>query len=334
MKAYYQPYILQFKREAGTSRGILKTKKTYILTIENEEDRGVGECALFEGLSADDIPNYEEVLEWTCDNITLDFRELYEKLRPYPSIQIGVEQALLNLYQKEDLYFDTAFYKGEEGIPINGLIWMGSMDFMRQQFDEKIAQGYRCIKFKIGVNWVKEKEYLQQIRQQYSAEELEIRVDANGAFSNKEVKSVLEELLRLHIHSIEQPIKAGNREKMAQLCKTTPVPIALDEELIGCFYKAEKKLLLEQIMPQYIILKPSLIGGFRGSEEWIELAQKLDIAWWITSALESNIGLNAIAQFTASLPIKMPQGLGTGGLFTNNFKSKLFIENCKLRHEK
>ena len=330
MKATFQKHILNFKNPAGTSRGILKTKETFVLTIEQEGKKGVGECALFRGLSADDVPEYEEKLNWTCQNIHLGKEALWEELIEFPSIQIGVEQAFLNLELGDDVYFSSDFTNGIKGIPINGLIWMGDISFMKAQIEEKLKQGFRCLKLKIGTHWKEEYKILMELRNQFPTEQLEIRVDANGAFSFEVAKKVLDQLFQLQIHSIEQPIQAGNISEMITLCKETPTPIALDEELIGIFQLEEKKELLQTIQSQYIILKPSLVGGFKGSLEWIELAENQNIKWWITSALESNIGLNAIAQFTSSLPNKMPQGLGTGGLFTNNFPSKLEVKKDRL----
>ncbi|MEG0188636.1 MAG: o-succinylbenzoate synthase [Algoriella sp.] len=304
--------------------------------MEEDGKEYIGECGLFVGLSFDDRPEYEEKLQWVCDNLDLGIEELWSQLREWPSIQFGVEQAFQSLFANRyndnytdklnpDLY-ESAFSKGEKGIQTNGLIWMGSIDFMRDQIKEKLAIGYTCLKLKIGVDWENEFKIIQQLRQDFSAEELELRVDANGGFTFEEAKVVLEQLAELKIHSIEQPIKAGNIEQMAELCATTPTPIVLDEELIGIVFQEDKLTLLEKIKPQYIILKPSLVGGVRGSLEWINAADAYEIPFWITSALESNVGLNAIAQWTAILYPEMPQGLGTGGLFTNNFPSRLALK--------
>ncbi len=229
-----------------------------------------------------------------------------------------------------DLYFPSDFTEGKDSIKINGLIWMGDVNYMQSQIEEKIRDNFSCIKLKIGTDWDSEKEILKSLRKEFSKDQIELRVDANGAFSLEQAKVVLQELADLDIHSIEQPIEAGNWKAMADLCKNTPTPIALDEELIGVLNFESKKDLLREISPQYIILKPSLIGGFSGSDEWIDLAEKNNIGWWITSALESNIGLNAIAQYTYTKNSPMPQGLGTGGLFTNNFPSPLALEGEKL----
>lgn len=336
MKASFEPYTLIFKNPSGTSRGVLTEKLTYLFTIEEDGKEYIGECGLFVGLSFDDRPEYEEKLQWVCDNLDLGIEELWSQLREWPSIQFGVEQAFQSLFANRyndnytdklnpDLY-ESAFSKGEKGIQTNGLIWMGSIDFMRDQIKEKLAIGYTCLKLKIGVDWENEFKIIQQLRQDFSAEELELRVDANGGFTFEEAKVVLEQLAELKIHSIEQPIKAGNIEQMAELCATMPTPIVLDEELIGIVFQEDKLTLLEKIKPQYIILKPSLVGGVRGSLEWINAADAYEIPFWITSALESNVGLNAIAQWTAILYPEMPQGLGTGGLFTNNFPSRLALK--------
>ena len=324
--ATFKQYLLQFKNPSGTSRGVLHTKETFFLEILEGDKKGIGECALFRGLSFDDVPDYEEKLTWLCENINQDSAYLKKELLHFPSIWFGYEQAILNVKHGENLYFPSDFTEGKSSIKINGLIWMGNVDFMQTQIEEKLELGFDCIKLKIGVDWNSEKEILRKLREKFPKEQLELRVDANGGFTFEEAKIVLKELYELGIHSIEQPIKAGNLEEMKLLCATTPTPIALDEELIGVVDFEEKRKLLEKIKPQYIILKPALIGGFSGTDEFISLAENLGIGWWITSALESNIGLNAIAQYTFSKGNKMPQGLGTGGLFTNNFESNLQLE--------
>ena len=328
--ATFNQYILNFKQPSGTSRGVLNTKETYFIEITEDDKKGIGECALFRGLSFDDDDDYEAALEWACRNINLSFEELQEELVNHPSIIFGIEQALANLKHQGDLYFPSDFTEGKDSIKINGLIWMGNAEFMQSQIEEKLKNNFTCIKLKIGVDWQSEKEVIKSIRNKFPKEQIELRVDANGAFSPEQAKLVLEELSELEIHSIEQPIQAGNWKAMAELCKNTPTPIALDEELIGVLNIESKKELLKAIKPQYIILKPSLIGGFSGSDEWINLAEKNNIGWWITSALESNIGLNAIAQYTYNKENPMPQGLGTGGLFTNNFPSPLTLKGENL----
>ncbi len=329
-KATYKQYLLEFKEASGTSRGVLTTKETYYLEITEGEKKGTGECGIFRGLSYEDIPEYEEKLEWLCENINENKKLLRKELLHFPSIWFGYEQAMLNLKNGEDLYFPSDFTEGYSSIKINGLIWMGDSTSMHQQIEEKLNERFDCIKLKIGTDWKAEKEILKELRQKFPKEDLEIRVDANGGFSFEEAKTVLKELAALGIHSIEQPIKAGNTADMAELCAITPTPIALDEELIGILNFDDKKELLEMIKPQFIILKPSLVGGFSGTDEWISFAEKLNIGWWITSALESNIGLNAIAQYTFTKNPKIPQGLGTGGLFINNFETRLILHGDQL----
>lgn len=326
MKAEYFKYILQFKRPGGTSRGVLHEKETFILEISEDGKKGIGECALFRGLSFDDHPDYEDKLQWLCEHIHLNPEALKEALKEFPSIWFGYEQTILNLKEGGKLYFPSEFTERKAAIIINGLIWMGDVAYMQEQIQNKLDQGFHCIKLKIGVDWESEYKILQELRAKFSADLLELRVDANGGFTKDESSTVLQQLADLHIHSIEQPIKAGYVNDMAELCAKTPIPIALDEELIGVIDFNEKRRLLETVKPQYIILKPSLIGGISGSDEWIALAEEQNIGWWITSALESNIGLNAIAQYTFTKKNPMPQGLGTGALFSNNFESDLELK--------
>ncbi len=334
MKATFQKYILNFKQASGTSRGILRTKETFFLFISDESSEGVGECGLFRALSIDDRPDYEEKLQWLCENINSEKDELLSELKEFPSIQFGLEQALLSLKNSNKFeLFPSEFTKGNASIPINGLIWMGSEQFMHQQIKEKLESGFTTIKMKIGaIDFDTELALLKSIRKEYNANEIELRVDANGAFDPKQALDKLKRLSYYELHSIEQPIKQGQWQEMAQLCEDTPLPIALDEELIGVFDVTKKEELLLTVKPQFIILKPSLVGGFVGSNEWIALSKKQDIDYWITSALESNIGLNAIAQYTYNLDVVMPQGLGTGGLFTNNFDSPLEVINGALHY--
>ena len=330
MKATFQRCILQFKRPAGTSRGVLTEKPTWLLTIEHNGRRGIGECSPLPGLSIDDISDYERSkLLWTCTHISLGKEALWGQLKSYPSIQFGVEQAFLSLEAKQEgVLFPSPFTEGQVPIPINGLIWMGDKDYMQQQIREKLSQGFHCIKMKIGaIDFETEYALLKGIRQQYAPSDIELRVDANGAFSPLEALEKLKRLSDLEIHSIEQPIRAGQYEQMARLCEVSPLPIALDEELIGVACPERKKEILQWIRPAYIILKPSLIGGYRGSQEWIDLAEKQGIGWWVTSALEGNVGLSAIAQWTYMLKNPLPQGLGTGSLYTNNFPSSLEVKN-------
>ena len=336
IKATYHKYILHFKVPSGTSRGILKTKETFFLHLVKEGKFGIGECGLFRGLSIDDRPDYEKKLKWVCNNIGLGLDILLSKTNDFPSIQFGIEQAFLSLHSSSPFkLFSSDFTEANKAIAINGLIWMGDRQFMKGQIKEKIAQGFRCLKMKIGaIDFESEIELLATIRKEFSIKDIELRVDANGAFIASEALEKLKILSNYGLHSIEQPIKQGQYHEMASLCEQTPLPIALDEELIGVFDVTKKKELLHIINPQYIILKPSLIDGFKGSSEWIDTANKSGIGWWVTSALESNIGLNAIAQWTATLKNSMPQGLGTGGLFTNNFDSPLEVNKGGLHYNK
>ncbi len=334
MKATYKKYILNFKRPSGTSRGVMTEKETWFLLLEENGKIGIGECGLLRGLSIDDRPDYEEKLQWVCENIDKGKDKLWNELIEFPSIQFGVEMAFLSLQSKSPFeLFPSKFTEGKDNMLINGLVWMGEESFMKTQIEEKLAQGFSCIKLKIGaIDFEKELGLLRFIRQNFDAKTIEIRVDANGAFSSNEALDKLNQLSKFELHSIEQPIQKNNTDMMSELCKTTPIPIALDEELIGVFDYEDKAKLLDAIQPQYIILKPSFIGGFKGALEWIELAKKQNIGCWITSALESNIGLNAITQFTYTLNNKMPQGLGTGGLYMNNFDCPFEIENGHIQY--
>ena len=335
MRATYHKYVLNFKQPSGTSRGVLKTKETWFIIISSEGKSGVGECGILRGLSIDDRPDYKAQLKYTCDNIDKGLVFLLAKNIEFPSIQIGLEMAFksFNAENKFEL-FPSKFTKNQDSIAINGLIWMGTEASMKQQIQDKIEAGFKCIKLKIGaIDFNTELGLLKGIRKQFSASDIELRVDANGAFSPETALEKLKKLSDFKLHSIEQPIKQNQWEAMARLCEDTPLPIALDEELIGVFTIDKKQELLQAIQPQYIILKPSFIGGFNGTNEWITLAEKQKIGWWITSALESNVGLNAIAQYTYLKQTTMPQGLGTGGLFTNNFSSPLQVKNGTLQYK-
>ncbi len=334
LKAEIVKYPLIFKQPGGTSRGVLNKKDSWFIKVfeqDNPEVFGLGECSIIKGLSFDDRPDLDQIIHEFAKNIN-SFDQ--DKIAEFPALNFAIETALLDLKNKgKRILFPSNFTDSKKTIPINGLVWMGEPDFMRKQIQEKIEQGFNCIKLKIGaIDFETEIEIIQEIRKIYSANEIEIRVDANGAFHPNDALEKLKRLSELDLHSIEQPIKANQLEKMASLCETTPLPIALDEELISVFGLDKKKQLLEKIKPQYIILKPSLLGGFAQSEEWINLVKELNIGWWITSALESNIGLNAIAQWTYTLKNPMPQGLGTGQVFSNNIPSPLKIEKGNLRY--
>jgi o-succinylbenzoate synthase len=334
-KASYTKYNLQFKQPSGTSRGVLTEKPTYFIQLWKDENPciiGIGECSILKGLSIDDVENYEDKLADVCQNINSYLESIGVKLAAFPSIIFGIETALKDFENDgKRILFPSDFTDGIEGISINGLIWMGNIGFMKEQLRSKVEEGFRCIKIKIGaIEFEEELKFLITMRKEYPENYFEIRLDANGAFSPSEVREKLRRLSKYKIHSIEQPIKQGNRAEMALLCKESPIPIALDEELIGINSYAEKEALVSSVKPHYLILKPSLLGGIKHCEEWIEIAKRNNVGWWITSALESNIGLNAIAQWVYTLNSKLPQGLGTGQLYTNNIASPLLIEDTKL----
>ncbi len=325
IRATWQSYLLEFVKPATTSRGSLENKKTYFIELQENEAKGLGECCVFRGLSCDDHPDFEQHLDAIVNAVNAGYpiADLLEDLYNYPSIRFGLESAYLQLSNK-GLYYPSDFTAGKEGILINGLVWMADVQTMQRELERKIEDGFRVIKMKVGaIHWDDELNLLQQLRKRYDANTLEIRVDANGAFSQQDVKRKLDQLAACGIHSIEQPVARGQVELMRDLCEMSLLPIALDEELIGVNTQQEKRRLLQDICPHYIILKPSLLGGFKASQEWIEEAEALNIGWWVTSALESNIGLEAIAQWAYTLKNPMPQGLGTGMLFKNNMSSPL-----------
>ena len=331
LNARYTTLDLQFKFPAGTSRGVLLHKPSSFLILEKDGFTGIGECSTIPDLSIDPVDSYDAKLNELCRLLNEGVVPGTIDLDKYPSIAFGLETALLDLAAKgsKDL-FPSTFTTGTSGIPINGLIWMGDKAFMEKQISEKIAAGYRCIKLKIGANdFDTELDIIAAIRNRFSPDDIEIRLDANGAFSPQDALHKLNQLSVFNIHSIEQPIRQRQLNAMAELCARSPIPIVLDEELIGV-NSADKEALLQKIMPAYIILKPSLLGGFKQSEEWIQLAKKYNIGWWVTSALEANIGLNAIAQWAATMGSSLPQGLGTGQLYHNNIPSPLVIEKANL----
>ena len=361
---------LHFKQPAGTSRGVYTTRHSYYLTLTSDEMpgvEGVGECATLPDLSCDAKPEYEMTLRQVCQMVEQMGRIPYDMIRAYPSITFGLETAFASFFDAAKKFleivpaegassssemlkqkggsvpagmenladlFDSPFGRGEEGITINGLVWMGTYEEMLARLEEKLQAGFHCVKLKIGaIDFFKELDLIKRIRDVYTKEQVELRVDANGGFLPENAMSQLEALAKYDIHSIEQPIKQHQWPKMAQLCRETPLPIALDEELIGVNVRSMKQALLDTIRPQYIILKPSLHGGIYGCNEWIELANQRGIGSWITSALESNIGLNAIAHYAAKVygpDVQMPQGLGTGQLFTDNIPMPLEIRGDKL----
>uniref|UniRef100_A0AB33JJG4 O-succinylbenzoate synthase n=1 Tax=Prevotella sp. GTC17262 TaxID=3236797 RepID=A0AB33JJG4_9BACT len=314
---------LHFKHPAGTSRGVYTTHDIWLPIVTHNGLTGIGECAPLPDLSCDAIPEYEHILREVCRVVETTGSIPFDMLHPYPSILFGLETAFAQIAAGGSIdFFDTPFGKGEEGITINGLVWMGTFDEMRHRIEQKLEQGFHCVKLKIGaIDFEQELALIQHIRRHFSKEQIELRVDANGAFTPDNAMRRLEQLSRFDIHSIEQPIRQHQWADMAKLCRNTPLPIALDEELIGVNLPLMKAELLETIRPQYIILKPTLHGGMRGTEEWVDLARQRGIGSWITSALESNVGLNSVAQLAAKLygpTVQMPQGLGTGQLFTDN----------------
>ena len=324
------PRLLHFKQPAGTSRGTYTTRKVWYLHFTSPDFPGrvgIGECAPLPALSCDDLPDYEDILKRFCRQVEKE-QGMWDKdvLCQYPSILFGLETVIWHFFEGSWALSDTAFSRGEVGIQINGLIWMGDFDHMLSQIEKKMEAGFRCVKLKIGaIDFEKELALLRHIRTHFSSKEIELRVDANGAFSPGDAMEKLKRLSEFDLHSIEQPIRAGQWEAMARLTSESPLPIALDEELIGCNMLEEKKKLLATIRPQYIIIKPSLHGGICGGDEWIMEEEKQHIGWWITSALESNIGLNAIAHWCATFNNPLPQGLGTGMLFTDNIEVPLEI---------
>jgi o-succinylbenzoate synthase len=330
------PYRLDFKQPAGTSRGVFHSKISWMLVLEDENGaQGLGECGPLAGLSFDDRPDFGTRLQRLCEQFNqTEWATFEESLLFYPAMRFGFEMALRDYVQGgKRLLFESDFTLKGAPQSINGLIWMGSAGFMKEQIAQKLAQGFRCLKLKVGaIDFEAELAILKALRDEFSAQDLELRVDANGAFAPTEALSKLNQLATLELHSIEQPIRAGQTSALAALCAESPLPIALDEELIGLSTQEEIDDLLDAVKPPYIILKPTLLGGFEASEQWIAAAEARGIQWWVTSALESNIGLNAIAQWTATLNNPLPQGLGTGQLYANNFPSPLHIQGGELHY--
>ncbi len=327
-RASWKKHTLNFRRPSGTSRGVLHQKNSWFLVWKEEGFRypALGECSIIEGLSPDPLDQMEGKLSEVCRWLNGEL-PTQPDLTSFPSIAFGLEMLLLDRKRQgnKEIY-PSAFSEGKQKIHINGLIWMGEPDFMKAQVRAKVEEGFRCIKLKIGaLDFQQELDMLRWIRTEFGAEKLELRVDANGAFSTDHALQKLETLSAFDLHSIEQPIAPKQWEEMALLCEQSPIPIALDEELIGV-KRQDRSTLLDAIQPQYIILKPSLVGGHKASESWINLSEEKGIGWWITSALESNVGLNAIAQYTSTKHVDLPQGLGTGGLYDNNIESPLYIQ--------
>ena len=326
MKASWTKRTLNLKQPAGTSRGVIKSRDVWYITLCENGITGIGECAPLRGLSLDNFDQIESKLEEVCANPKLFINDL-SSLKDFPSIRFGLEMACFDLKNGGG----QNYYGSFDSIEINGLIWMGNPDFMMGQVEQKLDEGWTCIKLKIGaLDFDSELDILRSIRSRFSRDELELRVDINGAFTENDVREKLNRLAEFDLHSIEQPIQPGQWDLLAELCESSPIPIALDEELIPLINDAERIEMLENVNPQYLVLKPSLLGGFSETKKWIRMAKERNIGWWITSALESNIGLNAIAQWTAKMKPDGFQGLGTGQLFTNNIPSPLTVKSGKI----
>lgn len=335
LKAQYCRYDLHFNFVAITSRQSMTVKETYFIKVfdtDSPEVYGVGECAVFRGLGADDTPDYEDRLKNLCSNInSVEIDDVKES-----SLRFGLETAMRDLATggRFCIFDSDIWLRGETAIPINGLVWMGDFDTMKSRLDQKVNDGFRCIKIKIGgIDFERELDLVRYIRDCYSADNLQIRLDANGSMSPSDALHRLERLARYDIHSIEQPIRQGQWKQMREITRYSPIPIALDEELIGTMCYDQRCYLLDATMPEFIILKPSLHGSFSTCDGWIKDAADRDIQWWATSALESNIGLNAIAQWAVSKNVTIPQGLGTGGLYTNNIPSPLVVCDAALAYD-
>lgn len=343
IRASFSKKVFHFNFKARTSRGLMKDKTSWFIELQSTDRPGVsglGECAPLPGLSVDHTPDFENGLrefveEINSSSFTVDDMEWIGQLVPkdYPSVQFGLETALLDLrHGGRRMIFDNSFVKGEP-ISINGLIWMGDIDFMMDQINKKVAQGFRCLKLKVGgLDFDRECDILDYVRKRYFRDDITLRLDANGAFKPDDVLYKLGELARFRVHSIEQPIRPGLPE-MEELCRKSPIPVAFDEELIGVSGPADKRALLQRLKPQFIVLKPTLHGGFKGCDEWIAIAGSLNTGWWMTSALESGIGLNAICQFTANYHPTIPQGLGTGAIYSDNIASPLTVKEGKIFYD-
>ncbi len=339
MKLSAHPYTLHFKRPAATSRGALFTKQAVFLAATRADLPGVvgwGECSPMPGLSVDDLPDYVDKVQAVCNTFdaggdmpALDLVEL-------PSVAFGLETAVRDLQTGgRQRLFDTAFSRGEAALPTHGLIWIGDAQNVVEQVELKAAQGCRVIKMKVGaLPFEEERALLRSIRQRYSPREIELRLDANGAFAPAEALERLKRLSEFDVAFLEQPIAAGQWQAMAGLCVHSPIPLALDEELIGIAGTEARRQLMDTVRPQHLILKPSLLGGLAGCEAWIDEAERLDSQWWINSLLESNVGLNAICQWTSARQVEKDDrvhGLGTGQLYANNIPSPLRLDACGLR---
>ncbi|WP_439184802.1 o-succinylbenzoate synthase [Carboxylicivirga taeanensis] len=336
MKAWLKKQNMMFKEAGGTSRGILTSKPSWFIKVQDADGAvGIGECSIIPGLSIDDTPELENKIKQVCQNINDYVTNYHSTLKDFPALRFALETAFMGIEQGHPFELSQGeFCKGNQPIIINGLIWMGNANTMLSRIEEKLQSGFSCLKLKVGaIDFARELELLKFIRERYSENELELRVDANGAFSPGEALSKLDALAKFKLHSIEQPIKAGQHEAMYQLCRQTPLAIALDEELIGLHSTQAKAALINDIQPQYIILKPSLVGGLKAADEWITVAEDNNIQWWATSALEANVGLNAIAHWVATKDNPLRQGLGTGQVFSNNVLSPLYLKGEGLYYD-
>lgn len=337
IKARWIERTLNPRFELGTSKGPINARAVWYLIAWREERaqlKGVGEAALFPGHSKEFPADVKLKLTELCERTDNWAERAMTDLVDVPSVRFAVEQCLRDLEAGgTKTLFPSGFTLGKQGIPINGLVWMGDKRTMKQRIREQIEGGCTTVKMKIGAIGIDDElELLRAVRREYSADDITLRVDANGAFSAQQAPDVLKRLAELQVHSIEQPVAPGLYEVMEELCAITPIPIALDEDLIGLNTRATKVDLLDHVKPQHIVIKPSLVGGWNATREWIELAKARRIGWWITSALESSIGLNAIAQFTATLNATTAQGLGTGKIYANNIPSPLLTERGFLRY--
>ena len=333
MKANFFKHTVNFISPGKTSRDVLKQKDSWFVVIEHLKNYGIGECSIIPGLSIDNTHQIESKLKQVCDDISNGKEINYQDYDQFPALKFAVETAYKSLegFNSPFRLFNSDFTNSGKGIQINGLIWMGEISFMQQQIKSKLNNGFNCLKLKVGsLEFESEINMLKNLRKEFSKKDLEIRLDANGAFSKDTALEKLKGLSDFSIHSIEQPIKPKQYDEMAKICELSPIPIALDEELIGVNLSSEREKLLDTINPHFLILKPSLLGGFKDSNEWINFAKKRNIKWWATSALESNLGLNAIAQWVSTKEIKLRQGLGTGMLFSNNIQSPLEIKGDRL----
>lgn len=347
LQASFFKRTFHFSFNARTSRGAMKQRDSWFLKVWDSgspEVFGIGEAGPVPGLSSEkptDIhKQLTDVVQKISSGLSLasvrsipEINEQFRSMTLYPSVLVAVETALLDLQSGgKRIIFNNDFVKGKP-VSINGLVWMGGLDVMLQQVSIKIEEGFTCIKLKIGgLNFEKELDILQFVRRKYFRDQINIRLDANGAFKAEQVMYKLMDLSQYDVHSIEQPLKAGS-SFLPELCQKSPIPIALDEELTGISTREGKMELLDRVKPQFLVLKPSLHGGFYGCAEWISLADERGIGWWVTSAMESNVGLNAIAQFASNYPLPLPQGLGTGTIFRDNIPSPLEVKRGTLVYD-